>query len=77
MNGRKVITKGYLAASGAVVFLLCLTSAASYYGWGLSSDAQAIAEARRSSGGSGGGGSVRTGSLHRRRYSGGGPGFGK
>ena len=72
MNGRKIMTRGYMIASGAAVFFLCFVIAASYYGWGLRSDAQAVAEAQRRSGG--GGGSVRTGSLHTRRYYSGGSG---
>lgn len=62
---------GYLFLSGLVVLLFCVVGMASYQGWGLTSDSQALAQARARSG------SVRTGSLHRRSYYGGGPGFGK
>ncbi|MCS6859236.1 MAG: hypothetical protein NZT92_02810 [Abditibacteriales bacterium] len=58
---------GYWLASYIAVVLLILVVLASYLGWGLSSDAQARAQAQ----------SVRTGSLHTRYYYGGGPGFGK
>ena len=47
--------------------LFLVVVAASYYGWGLTSDAQARTQAR----------SVRQGSLHQRRYYGGGSSFGK
>lgn len=53
---------GYRWATGIVVALFLLTLTASYYGWGLSSDAEAMARAR----------SVRTGSLHTRTFFGGG-----
>lgn len=55
----------YWLASCIAIVLLILVFLASYFGWGLSSDAQARAQ------------SVRTGSLHTRHYYGGGPGFGK
>jgi hypothetical protein len=56
---------GYRIASGMMVGLLGLSLAASYFGWGLSSDASARAR------------SVREGSIHGRHYRGGGPGWGK
>lgn len=59
--------RSYQIASGAMVLLFLLVAAASYYGWGLTSDAEAKARSR----------SVRAGSLHTRTYYGGGPGFGK
>jgi hypothetical protein len=58
---------GYWIASAVLLIALVLVSMASYYGWGLTSDAAAMASAR----------SVRGGSLHSRHYYGGGPGFGK
>lgn len=62
------MTPGYRWLSVMAMALYFLTAAASYYGWGLSSDASALAAARRS---------VRGGSLHHRSFFGGGPGFGK
>jgi hypothetical protein len=50
-----------------LIGLFVLVALASYYGWGLTSDAQAMALAQ----------SVRTGGLHSRSHYGGGPGFGK
>jgi hypothetical protein len=50
-----------------LLIALLLVGLASYFGWGLTSDAQAMAMAR----------SVRGGSLHTRQYYGGGPGYGK
>jgi hypothetical protein len=61
------MTLGYWIASGVLLIGLLLVGMASYYGWGLTSDAKAKAQAR----------SVRTGSLHTRHYYGGGPGYGK
>lgn len=57
----------YAWATALMVLLYIMVCLASYFGWGLQSDAQALAQAR----------SVRTGSLHQRYYYGGGPGFGK
>lgn len=71
MKKQAWISPVYMAASGAVLVLFGVVAAASHLGWGLSSDAQALAQARRSSG------SVRSGSLHMRHHYGGGPGFGK
>lgn len=61
------MTLAYWLASGVLLIALILVGAASYYGWGLTSDAEAMAKAR----------SVRSGSLHSRQYYGGGPGYGK
>jgi len=61
------MSNGYRVASWVFITLFMLVALASYLGWGLSSDAQALAQSR----------SVRTGSLHTRHYFGGGPGFGK
>jgi len=61
------MSNGYRVASWVFIILFMLVALASYLGWGLSSDAQALAQSR----------SVRTGSLHTRHYFGGGPGFGK
>jgi hypothetical protein len=61
------MTLGYWIASGVLLIALLLVALASHYGWGLPSDAKAMAQSR----------SVRTGSLHTRHYYGGGPGFGK
>ena len=63
------MTAGYRWASALAIALYFVAAAASYYGWGLSSDASALAQAR--------GRSVRGGSLHHRSFFGGGPGFGK
>lgn len=59
--------KGYFVACGVAIALFFVVAAASRLGWGVPSDAQALAQAR----------SVRGGSLHTRHYYGGGPGFGK
>jgi hypothetical protein len=72
MKNDKVILTPYLLASGAMVAFLVLTITATRNGWGLASDAEALARARGNSGGS-----VRTGSLHGRNYYGGGPNRGK
>jgi hypothetical protein len=56
---------GYRIASGVVLLLLLLAWAGAYYGWGLPDDAALRAR------------NVRQGSVHGRRFSGGGPGFGK
>lgn len=61
------MTRGYRLATGVVIGIFVLVWCASYYGWGITSDAQALAQAR----------SARGGSLHVRSYYGGGPGFGK
>ena len=61
------MTLGYWIASALLLVALVLVSLASYHGWGLTSDAQAMAKAK----------SVRAGSLHSRQYYGGGPGYGK
>ena len=61
------MTLGYWIASGMLVVALLIVGLASYFGWGLTSDAQALAKAK----------SVRAGSLHTRSHFGGGPGFGK
>ena len=61
------MTLGYWMATVVLVSLLLFVAGASYYGWGLKSDTQALAQAR----------SVRAGSLHTRQYYGGGPGYGK
>lgn len=58
---------GYWLSSCIAIVLLVFVALASHFGWWLSSDAQARAQAQ----------SVRTGSLHTRHYYGGGPGFGK
>ena len=55
----------YRIASALVVVLLGISLAASYYGWGLPSDASVRAR------------NVRQGSVHGRTFVGGGPGFGK
>jgi Na+-transporting NADH:ubiquinone oxidoreductase subunit NqrC len=61
---------GYIIASVLMVCLFCGVVIASRQGWGLSSDAQAMAQAKARS--------VRTGSTHYyRSYYGGGPGHGK
>ena len=62
----------YLLASGVVVAAFCLVVVAAVNGWGLTSDAEALAQARQDTRGS-----VRSNSLHGRRYYGGGPGRGK
>lgn len=63
---------GYIVASLVVVAMFCTALMASYQGWGLTSDARAMAQAQARNR------SVRTGSVHHfRTYSGGGPGFGK
>jgi hypothetical protein len=72
MRGTHIILPGYLILSGVAVVMFLLAVVASREGWGLTSDAQALAQARGNSGGS-----VRSGSLHSRRYRGGGPGYGK
>jgi hypothetical protein len=59
------LTTGYKIASAVVVLLLAWAWFASYYGWGLASDASVKAR------------NVRQGSIHGRRMMGGGPGFGK
>lgn len=64
------MSRGYLLPSGTVIILFFVVAAASRQGWGVRSDAQALAQAHY-------GGSVRGGSLHMRHYYGGGPGFGK
>ena len=56
---------GYRIATLLVFGLLAVTFFASYFGWGVPSDASARAA------------SVRQGGIHGRRYIGGGPGFGK
>jgi hypothetical protein len=61
------MTLSYWIASGVLLIALLLVGLASYFGWGLTSDARAMAMAR----------SVRGGSLHTRQYYGGGPGYGK
>lgn len=61
------MTRGYQVASAMVVVLFVLVMVASYQGWGVASDAQALAQRQ----------SVRGGSLHTRSFYGGGPGFGK
>jgi hypothetical protein len=63
------MTVPYRWASGVMAALFVVTLLATYYGWGLTSDAEASAEGRRRS--------VRAGSLHRRGFYGGGPGVGK
>ena len=60
---------GYSVASLAMTALFFVAVVASRQGWGLTSDAQAMAQNRTQS--------VRSGSVHSRRYYGGGPGFGK
>jgi hypothetical protein len=55
----------YDVAAVFMVLLTVFTFAASYLGWGLTSDAEARAR------------NVRQGSIHGRRFLGGGPGFGK
>ena len=73
MSGKQpLISIPYLLASGAVITTFLLVAMASNNGWGLTSDAEALAQARRN-----GGGSVRSGSVHGRRYYGGGPSQGK
>ncbi|MCS6777939.1 MAG: hypothetical protein RMJ43_13590 [Chloroherpetonaceae bacterium] len=57
----------YRVATAVMVAAFVLVWLASYYGWGVPSEAQAQARSR----------SVRMGSLHTRTYYGGGPGFGK
>lgn len=59
---------GYKIASAGVVGILALVWYASIHGWGLRSDADLIAQNR---------GQARTGSIHSRRYYGGGPRYGK
>jgi hypothetical protein len=61
------MTRGYRWASAVVVLMGVLAVLASYQGWGVPSDAQALAQRQ----------SVRGGSLHARSFYGGGPGFGK
>ena len=63
----------YIVLSLVVVALFGLAWQSSTQGWGLTSDAAALAQAQQRTGT----GSVRTGSVHRRSYYGGGPGFGK
>jgi hypothetical protein len=55
----------YKIASLLVLVILGATWMASYYGWGVPSEAAARAR------------SVRQGSIHGRTFVGGGPGFGK
>ena len=57
---------GYKIATVLVLALFGVVLAASYLGWGVASDASLRAKR-----------GVRQGSLHGRRYMGGGPGFGK
>lgn len=57
----------YRIATAVLIGAFVLVCLASYYGWGVPSEAQALARAR----------SVRTGSLHARSHYGGGLGFGK
>ena len=59
------MTAAYRIATVFVLALLGLSLAGSYWGWGLPDDASIRAQ------------SVRQGSLHGRRYLGGGPGMGK
>jgi hypothetical protein len=61
------MTAGYKFAAGIVIGLFVLVALASFYGWGLASDAQALAQAK----------SMRSGGIGSRSYYGGGPGFGK
>ncbi|MCC6443822.1 MAG: hypothetical protein IT210_10255 [Armatimonadetes bacterium] len=61
------MTSGYWVATWILVLLFISLLLAAYFGLGLPSDTQAMAQTR----------SVRTGSLHTRSYFGGGPGFGK
>ena len=61
------MTRGYQVASAVVVLLFVLVVFASHQGWGVPSEAQAVAQRQ----------SVRSGSLHTRSFYGGGPGFGK
>ena len=56
-------------ATAAVFGLLAVAFYASVHGWGLRSDADTIARNK--------GGSARAGSIHSRRYYGGGPRYGK
>jgi capsule polysaccharide export protein KpsC/LpsZ len=65
------VSFGYMLLSLVVVGLFGVAWQASYQGWGLTNDASALAQARQRTQ------SVRTGSVHRRSYYGGGPGFGK
>ncbi len=58
---------GYWVAMAVGLLLFGLTLGSGYYGWGLTSDAQAMARSR----------TVRAGGLHLRHHYGGGPGFGK
>jgi hypothetical protein len=60
------MTTGYKVATLIVMLLFGGVLFASYYGWGVSSDASIRAQQ-----------SVRGGSIHGRRFVGGGPGFGK
>ncbi len=61
------MSNSYWIICWILIIVFILIAIASYLGWGLSSDAQAMAQAR----------SVRGGSLHTRHFFGGGPGFGK
>ena len=61
------MSPGYFWTSVVLVVTLLGTILASFFGWGLASDAAARAQAR----------SARGGSLHSRHFYGGGPGFGK
>jgi len=58
------MSSGYIFASVVLIVALVLVAMASFYGWGLRSDAQALGHTQ----------SVRGGSLHTRSYYGGGPG---
>lgn len=62
----------YVFASGLVVLALGVTVIATERGWGLKNEAAALMRARNNSSGS-----VRSGSVHGRRFYGGGSGFGK
>jgi len=59
------VLPGYRISSVVMVVLFLLAAGASYFGWGLASDASARAR------------NVRQGSIHGRHYIGGGPGWGK
>ena len=67
-----LVSTPYLLASGAVIATFVVVTVASINGWGLTSDAEALAKARQNTRGS-----VRSGSLHGRRFYGGGPSRGK
>lgn len=59
---------GYKIASLLVFGVLAFAWYASYHGWGLRSDADLLAKNQ---------GRARSGSIHARRYYGGGPRYGK